>query len=391
MRIAIFTDTFPPEINGVATSCKTLETTLREHGHDVIVVTTNPFSKRVSYEDGIVRIPGLEIKSLYGYILARGNNRQAYRILRAFKPDIIHINTEYGIGLFGRKCARKFHVPFVYTYHTMWEDYAYYITKGAFDRLARSLVRGYIKSMIDKSDAFITPSNKTKDYMRRIGIDKYANVIPTGISFDKFFPENLNDNDVAKVRDKFDIGSDKFTLLSLGRVAKEKSIDFCVNGYKRFLEKYPNIPSQLVIVGDGPYLAELKEYVERSGVGDHTIFTGACAPEEVQNYYAVGDVFASASLSETQGLTYMEAMAAGKYVLARFDHNLLDVISEGKTGFFFESEEEFSEKLHEAYLLKQENKTEMLDQAIKNIDSYSIETFYKRIIGVYKNVLKKYW
>ena len=391
MRIAIFTDTFPPEINGVATSCNTLVNTLKDHGHDVLVVTTNPFSKKITFDDGICRIPGIEIKSLYGYVLAKNHNSRAYKIIKWFKPQVIHIHTEYGIGQFGKKCANRFKIPFVYTYHTMWEDYAYYITKGAFDRVARSLVRGYIKSLIQKSDAFITPSNKTKDYMRRIGIDKYANVIPTGISFEKFFPENLNQDNVNAIREKFKIGSDRFTLLSLGRVAKEKSIDFCVNGYKRFLQKHPEIPSQMVIVGDGPYLSELKEYVDRIGLSKQVIFTGACSPEEVQNYYALGDAFASASLSETQGLTYLEAMAAKKYVLARFDHNLLDVISEGKTGFFFESEEEFSEKLYKVYQLHKNHNDDVIKAAIKNIDSYSIETFYKRIIGVYENVLKKYW
>ena len=392
MRIALFTDTYTPEINGVASSCRSLRDILVKNGHEVLVVTTNPYNNKVMHEeDNTVRVPGIEIKKLYNYRLAQLYNSEVMKIVRKFNPDIIHTQTEYSIGIFSRTAADELNVPVVYTYHTMYEDYSYYVTKGHFDRVAKSFFRVLTKGLVDSADEFITPSVKTKDYMRQIGVDGYINVIPTGIDFSKFFPENIKKGTKEELRKKFNIKPSTFTLLSLGRIAKEKSIDFSIDCFHAFVKKYPNIDTKMIITGKGPAEDELKEYVKELGLEDKIIFTGPCAPSEVQNYYTLGDAFVSSSLSETQGLTYMEAMAAHLYVLARYDHNLVDVIQDGVTGFFFENEEEFIEKFMEAYNMKRKKDVTMLNKAIKGIDQYSIDTFYKRIIKAYNHALKRKW
>lgn len=391
MRIAIFTDTYTPEINGVATSCKSLHDILIKNGHDVLVVTTNPFSKEVTCEDNIVRIPGIELKKMYGYRLAGIYSKKGMEFVRKFNPDIIHIQTEYGIGLFGRLAINMLNCPSIYTYHTMYEDYSYYVTKGHFDRVGKHILRNYVRNIIGHCDGFITPSTKTKDYMRRIGVDIYANVIPTGVDFSKFKESNMDMAKVQELKDKFDLSDDTFILLSLGRIAAEKSVDFSINCFNRFIHDYPDIKTKMVIVGNGPAVEDLKALVENLGIKDKVIFTGPCDPSEVQYYYRLGDAFVSASLSETQGLTYMEAMAAKLYVMARYDHNLLDVISEGSTGYFFENEEEFSKKLYEVYKLYEAKDRTMVELALKSIDHYSIETFYARVMEAYNRVIKSRW
>lgn len=391
MRIALFTDTYPPEINGVATSCKSLRDTLVAHGHDVLVVTTNPFSNKVDVTKDFVRIPGPELKKLYGYRLANIYSPKALKAIRRFNPDIIHVQTDFGVGLFSWGVIKALDCPSIYTYHTMYEDYTYYVTKGYLDRLGKAIMRQYSRNMISHCDGFITPSTKTKDYMRRIGIDIYANVIPTGVDFSKFASNRLDHNKIKELKDKFALNDGSFILLSLGRIAKEKSIDFSIKCFAKFLEKHPEIKTKMVIVGKGPAEDELKELANALNISDKVLFVGPCAPSEVQNYYALGDAFVSASLSETQGLTYMEAMAAHLYVLARYDHNLLDVIQEGKTGYFFENEDEFADKMYEVYKLYKNNDKTMLDDALNSIDNYSIETFYQRIMRAYKRVIKQRW
>ena len=121
MNIALFSDTYPPEINGVATSTFNLRKTLVEHGHNVIVVTTNPFSKYVTYQDGILRIPGIKLKALYGYRMSMFYNKKAMDILSSFHPEVVHCQTDAGIGIFGGLVASKFHIGSVYTFHTMIE------------------------------------------------------------------------------------------------------------------------------------------------------------------------------------------------------------------------------------------------------------------------------
>ena len=391
MRIALFTDTYPPEINGVATSSHTLASALIKNGHQVLVVTTNPTGNTLEIKDNIIHIPGAELKKMYGYRLAGIYNQKAMKVIRKFNPEIVHCQTEFGIGWFSRIVAHNLDIPLVYTYHTMYDEYTYYITKGHFDRLAKGFMRNYVRALITRATCFVTPSNKTKDFMRRIGIDKYAYVVPTGVDFDKFLPENINPQAVAEIKKKHGIDPDKFTLLSLGRVAKEKSIDFCIKGFAKFKELHPEANAQMVVVGTGPALEELKVLAKDLGMEKDVIFTGPCPPSEVQNYYAVADAFSSASLRETQGLTYMEAMAAHLYVLARFDHNLLDVVQNGTTGYFFESEEEFASKLMLVYEKYKKGDKKMIEDAIKSIDNYSLKTFYNRIIGVYRRAIKEYW
>lgn len=391
MKIALFTDTYFPEINGVATSCKSLRDILVKHGHEVLVITTNPFSNKLLVEDGIIRLSGVELKRMYNYRLANFFNRKAMKLIRQFDPDLCHVQTEAGVGIFGRIAARNLQIPVVYTYHTMYEDYTYYVTKGHFDRFAKGLMRSFFRGVINNSDEFITPSSKTKDYMRQIGVDVFANVIPTGVDFEKFYPSNIKKGVKEELREKFGINSETFTLLSLGRIAKEKSIDFSIKCFAKFLKDYPSIDTKMVIVGKGPGEDELKALVKELDIADKVVFTGPCSPDEVQNYYQLGDAFVSASLSETQGLTYMEAMAAHLYVMARYDHNLLDVIQDGVSGYFFENENEFSKKLYQVYELFINKDDEMLNNAIKGIDQYSIETFYNKIIKAYKHVLKSRW
>jgi 1,2-diacylglycerol 3-alpha-glucosyltransferase len=190
MNIALFSDTYPPEINGVATSTFNLRKVLHEHGHNVVVVTTNPFSKKVTFDGETIRIPGAELKHLYGYRAAGVFNQEAYDLLVKFQPDIVHVQTDAGIGIFGNIVASRLRSARVYTYHTMYEDYTYYATKGHFERFARNVVRYYVRAKSDRVTELIAPSEKIKDYLRAIGVDSYINVIPTGIEFSKFSPED---------------------------------------------------------------------------------------------------------------------------------------------------------------------------------------------------------
>lgn len=391
MNIALFSDTYPPEINGVATSTANLRQTLIDHGHHVLVVTTNPFSDKVIEEDGIIRVPGLEAKHLYGYRLTNFYNATAMDKIIAFRPDIVHCQTDLGLGIFGGIAARRLHIGSVYTFHTMIEDYAYYVTHGLFDRFARHTVRWFYRAKSNSFDSFIAPSSKIKDYLRSIGIDMTVDVIPTGIEFSRFDPKRRDPDDVAALKEKFGIDPDDVVILSLGRIAKEKSIDVLLRGYAHFLEKGEPFPTKFVITGWGPAEEELKQLASELGISHKVIFTGKCDPKETQRYYALGDYFVSASVTETQGLTFMEAMAGHLIVLARYDDNLVGTIKDGETGYFFYDEKDFDEKLHLALTAPEETRNRIRLAALDAIEPYSMEHFYQSIIEVYTRVRKKNW
>lgn len=392
MRIAIFSDTFTPEINGVATSTYNLFLTLRNHGEEVVVVTTNHFDNQFKYEDGVMRIPGITIlKKAYGYKLAGFYNAEAAKILKEFKPEVIHIQTDGGIGQFGFITASALKCASVYTFHTMLEDYAYYVTRGVFlERVSRGILRGYVRYKSTEADEFITPSKKIQDYMRSIGVDSYINVIPTGINFKAFDRNNVDPAKVKEIKKKYGIEGKK-VLLSLGRVAKEKSIDICIEGYAKYLSTAKDDNSIMMVVGGGPAIDELIKFSEKLGIKDKVIFTDKVLPSEAPLYYSLGDVFCSASITETQGLTFMESMASSNILFARYDDSLTSLIKDGQNGFFFFDSDDFAAKLSSLFGLKPEEKEKILLEAMKSIDPYSLDVFYSSVMEVYRRAIRKKW
>ena len=392
MNIALFTESYEPEINGVATSTANLAKTMRAHGHKVLVVCANPWDDQFLYDGETIRVPGIiELKSVYNYRLAGPYNARAAKLVREFRPDVIHTQSDGGIGMFGSSLANQLHIAHVYTYHTMVEDYTHYVTKGHFQRVAVHFVRAFFREKLKQVDEIIAPSSKIYDYLRNVGIDKTIAVVPTGIELDRFSVEKKDKVDVASLKKKFGIDPEDYVILSLGRIGKEKSIDFLIKGYALFLKNNPSKKTKFVITGFGPAEAELKELAHTLGIEDHVIFTGRCSPSETQRYYHLGDCFVSASLSETQGLTFMEAMAASLPVLARYDDNLVGTIQDGETGFFFFTEEDLAAKLQHVIEMDAGARKRIINNAFKVVDVYSMERFYQNVMEVYRRVVRANW
>lgn len=382
MNIVLFADTYPPEINGVAVSVYNHANVLRSHGHHVYVVTTNPFSKKVTLEDNVLRIPGQKIKQLYGYVVAPFYSKKAWTIIQTWAIDVIHVHTEYGIGIFGRNIAKKLKKPLVYTYHTMYEDYTYYL--GIFKGLADLFVKRLSKRLAMRCDAFISPSEKTKDALIRYGMKRPIDVIPTGIDFSKFNESNLDRQTLSSIAQTLNITNQK-VVLSLGRVAKEKSIDLIIRSFAHLPIELRS-STLLLIVGGGPALDGLKNLAKQLKVETFIRFVGPVPSTFVQYYYHLADVFVNASLTETQGLTYMEAMAASTLVLARLDDNIKDLIIPKKTGFLFHDETTFAQELSHILSLSSIDKQKVIDEAMQVVHQYSIDVFYERLIAVYQRV-----
>jgi len=392
MKIVIFSDTYLPEINGVATSVYTLKEALISHGDKVLVITTNPFSNEVTNEEGIVRIPGINLKRLYGYRLGPLYNRTAAKIIKDFAPDIVHCNHDGPIGQFGFTIASFLNLPVVYTYHTMYEDYTYYVTRGVlFDRLAKGIVRVYTRIKSRQIQGLIAPSRKVMEYLRSIGIDDYISIVPTGIDLDRFKKGNVDQMKVMALRKELKIKDSTKVILSLGRIAKEKSIDVCLRGYAKYLLNNPDSDSLFLLVGKGPQSEELCKLADSLSLNEHFFFAGASTPSDVPLYYQLGNVFVSASVTETQGLTFMEAMAAHLIVLARYDDNLAGTINDKKNGFFFLDEEHFASLLPNILNLENEEKDRICQNADASLEPYSIDNFYKNAMEVYKRALRKAW
>ena len=391
MRIAIFTDTYPPYVNGVSTSCFNLANTLRAHGHDVLVVAPRATDGKLELIDGVLYIPGVYLKRYYGFRLTNVFSTKAEKIIKKFRPEIIHNQTDFTIAVLARRIAKKYHIPIVYTYHTAYEDYTYYVVNAFMDKFAKKLVRAYSKGIANRMTEFITPSEKTKEYMRLAGSDVYINVIPTGIDFSIFKGESIDKNQIHEFKIEHHITSKTKVFLILGRLAKEKSMDLSLHGIAAYHKKHPEVDIKVLIVGDGPARDELALLSEELNMTSYVDFIGQVSGLEVPFYYHLADIYTSASITETQGLTFMEAMAAGNIVLARFDSNLTGTIINGKTGFFFTDDNSFVQQTETIFALDKKQKEYILNEAYKIVDIYSIGRFYENIMRVYNRAIRKHW
>lgn len=382
MNIILFSDTYEPELNGVATSVTTLSRILKENGHNVYVVTTNPFSKKVTFKNNVIRVPGIRLKSLYNYILASITNKKVMKILKGIDADILHVNSDFSIAQIAYLYKRHSKAALVYTYHTMYEDYTYYITKGFMDRASKWIIREYSLATCDKANVVISPSYKTLNYLRKIGVSKYIGVIPTGIDTTRFINYQCDENRKREFFEQHNIPSDAKIMLSLGRVAKEKGIDELLENYKDLCEIRNDV--YFVIVGNGPDIDHFKKKAVELGVADKTKFIGAVPYSDIDFYYSIGHVFVNASVSETQGLTYLEAMASKKIILAKYDSNLTELIVDGQNGFFYEKKEEFLKKICQIFDRYDTYYNVMVKNMIESVDKLSLKNFYTNIMEVYE-------
>ncbi len=383
MRVALFSDTYLPDLNGVATSTKTLHDALVKNKHEVIVITSELPSDsdyKDDINDNIVRVPGLEMSLLYGYRACNIYSYSGMREIRDFQPDIVHVQTEFGLGIFGRLVAQELDLPVVYTYHTMYIDYSHYvnpINNEVLDDFLKNIISRLSNLYANKCSQLIVPSQKTADALKKYGLKKKPRIIPTGLELERFDPCNGSPDLEAKLIEKYDL-NEKFVMIFLGRVAKEKSIESLLEMVAKLKQIRDDFV--LLVVGGGNYLEELKNLAAEADIEDHVIFTGPQFGELVPAHYHISDAFISASLSETQGLTYIEAMASGIPALARYDENLEGVIKEGVNGFFFND----TEGLLRIVL-------DLMDKDIENLKASSLEDsvrfssqkFYEDIITVY--------
>lgn len=388
MRIALFTDTYTPEINGVVSSIVTLQEGLEALGHEVFIITTHASIISLSYENRILRLPGIQLKQMYGYVLTSPLHIRAFQYVKDMELDVLHAHTEFGIGIFARIVARLMHKPLVVTYHTTYEDYTHYVNlfkSKIFENFAKRTVSQLSKLYIESSDGAISPSHKTKEMLEGYGIKREISVVPTGLNLDRFKEENVNLMEVKRLKSDLDLHN-KLVILYVGRIAKEKSIDLVIEGFSNIDQNV--IPSRLVIVGAGPQEDDLKELANRISVPGTILFLGKKAAQTIPIFYHACDIFVSASLTETQGMTFIEALASGKVVFAREDQVLVDLIIPRENGYFFTDAEDFAHKITEYHDLSEISKHNIKTNALRSSLPYDREMFVNNVINVYQSAIK---
>ncbi len=386
MRVGIFTDTYKPQVNGVVSSITTLERELRRLGHKVyIITTTDPDAPEV--EPNVLRIPSVEFKPAPQYRLGLVYSSKIIKKIKKLDLDILHSQTEWGVGTFARFAASKLEIPLVHTYHTLYEYYTHYIFKGHMVAQAKKIAAAISKFYCEKCDSLIVPTRKVEEILYSYDVDKEMNIIPTGLDISKFYRKNYSEEDRIFVRESFGVEDTDFLCVYVGRVAEEKSIDVLIEMFSKIED--PGYKFMIVGKSYGDVEEKLKEQAHSLGIQDKIIFVGEIPHEKVAIYYQIGDVFLNASISETQGLTFVEAMAAETPVNARYDLNLEDLIVKNNAGLVYRDTEEFIgniKKLKE----DEEFKKRIIKNAFNVSQDYTAEKFGERVEELYKKTIEEY-
>lgn len=381
MKIGLFTDTYYPQINGVATSVLMLKKNLEMRGHKVYVFTTTD-PKADSKEKDVYRVPSIPFVSARR--VGMFYNPRLSKIIKRLGLDVIHTHTEFSLGIFGRTMAKELNIPFLHTYHTIYEDYTHYIGRlGVFDPIAKMAVRKLSIKFCNSADKVIVPTEKVKDLLLSYDLKQDISIIPTGIELNKFSKQNYNFNIVQNLRTDLGIEEKDKVVLYIGRISKEKNIEEILIAMKSYLNERENV--KLVLIGDGPEKNALENRAKELGIDNQTIFAGERPWNEIGMYYQIGDVFVSASQSETQGLTYIEALASGLPVVAKADKCLEGVLKDNINGYAFHNQEGFIKALDS--ILYDELKQERLSAgAIESTRKFSAEHFAYTVEAVYKKI-----
>lgn len=390
MRIGLFSDAYLPDINGVVSSIATLKAALEKLGHTVFVVSNhNGINVKYDAENHILRLPGLEVKKFYGYKMSNPIQLRGEEYIRKMDLDVIHVHTEMGIGLFARQMAKKYNIPLVYTYHTLYEDYLHYVNTKDFqtvDQAGRRVVRYLSKLAGNGPMAVIAPSNKTKKALQSYGVKTPIYIVPTGIDLSDFLKKNLDAEKIQAVRQSLGLSDEAHTVVFVGRIAKEKCIEMPIEA----LSKVKDDNLHLIIVGGGTDLKFYQNEAKELGIEERVHFVGKIPREEIPYYYSAFDCFVSASLSETQGMTYLEALASGLMVFGRRDEVLDGLVEEGKTGYYFDDAQELAAKLDAYFTLpKAQREAHVLDCVAKT-EQYNTELFAQKVLAVYQQAIDDY-
>lgn len=380
MKILITTDAYHTMINGVAVSVQNLYTALKDAGNDVRILTLSQDGHSY-HEADVYAIRSIPL-AIYPDIRATFFFRDSIldEIL-AWKPDIIHSQSEFFTFACARRISRLLNIPIVHTYHTLYEYYTHYFCPSK--TLGKKIVSTGTRLVCNKTDAVIAPTKKTAQLLQSYGVDSPTDIIPTGLDLSRF--ELHNHTDVChELKAKFQIPPDAPVIMTLGRLAREKNVEFLI---RQMADSHvQQLGVHFLIVGDGPDRNRLEDLTLELGLENSVHFAGMVPPNEVATYYRLGDLFVSASQSETQGLTYIEAMACGLPLLCLKDVCLDSVLQPGHNGYFFQNSEEFV--LHLTSMLQSPSRLEVFGQhALQTAHNFSKEVFARRALLFYQNTI----
>lgn len=384
MNIGIFTNIYVPGISGVITVIENYRKELEKRGHKVFVFAP----KYIGYKEKnprIFRFNSINTCSKLSYPLPIIFSPRIDAIIKKLNLDIIHTQQFFVCGQIAWYYSKKFNVPLIFSYNTNYEFYAdTYLSMlfGVPKEIGTPLIRILCSYYANSCDYVIVPAQDIKKLLLSDKVKSTITVLPTGIELKNFLR-----TDNGLIREKYNIGKDKILLLTASRLCPEKNIYFLLKAFKKIVSKYPEV--YFMLVGDGISKKPLEKQAKILGIEKNTIFTGAILFKKMPLYYSSADIFIYSSLSETQGLTMVEAMACGLPVVAIKANGAQDIVVNNKNGFLCSSNiDEFVKKT--SYLIDNKVKRKYFAKNAEiTAQNYSIENSTEKLISIYEKAIEE--
>jgi 1,2-diacylglycerol 3-alpha-glucosyltransferase len=377
MRIGFFTDTYTPQINGVVTSIRLFDQALERQGHAVYIFAPTP--RQPADGPHIVRIPSVPFAFQPEMRLASIYSAHADRLVRKANLDIIHSHDPFAIGLYGLAVAKRFRLPYVHTYHTLYPEYVHYIWET---RFLRATAERFSKEFCDQCDRVIAPSTKIDHALRDWGVTAPISILPTGVDAAMFAERDAEE--MEGFRGRFGIPPGDKLLTFVGRIGLEKNIDLLVDAIARV--KTPG--ARLLVVGDGPHRKELEEHIAAAGVRDRVTFTGYLGRSDVRAAYQNSEMLFFASKSDTQGLVIAEAMASGLPVVAVEDLAVADAVTDGVNGYLTPERPDDLAEAADRLLTDPSLRIAMGKESVARADDLCIDNQATRLVAIYEQAIE---
>ncbi len=383
MKIGIFTNNYRPITGGLTTSIVGFKKGLEAKGHEVFIFAPK-FPGHTDTDRHVYRYPSLNFKYKTAYPLAIPLSRKNSKIIKNLNLDIIHSQHPQLLGSAAKRWAKKLGLPLIFTNHTRYESYTHYVPLIP-QSLLKWLAVWSSTRYANSCDAVIAPTEEIKDILLKNGVASPIEVIPSGIDISKFAALDKK-RARTEIRKSYGIGENEILLLCIDRIAPEKNLEFLLRVFQKISARNKNI--RFMLVGDGPSLPEIKQLAERLGISEQMAFPGLIALERIAQYYAAGDIFVHSSLTETQGLITVEAMASSLPIVAIKATGVCDLIKSGHSGILTQnSEEEFSQAVMKLVEDK-DYRSRLGKNAFEEAKNYSIENSTEKLIEVYQRLAK---
>ena len=382
MRIGILTESYEPITNGVAVSVRTLIDELRARHHHVIAIAPH-FPDHIDSSAFVLRVPSVLTTLNAEYPFPYPWFPRLKRDIRRLNLDILHSQSPFFMGILAMRMSRRYGIPHVSTYHTLYEQYIHYVffMPGL---VTQRLIDWWLPRFYNDCACAIVPSRVAEQNLRRYGVTCRVEVIPTGIPIPA--PESTDETTTREIRERWRIPVTSSLLLYVGRLAREKNVELILDSFEEIASEFPD--ARLLIVGGGPHAETLKSRAQSAESRERIHFAGPTPRHELDSIYAAADVLVFGSATETQGLVVAEARAAGTPAIVVDQGGALETVTHGEDGLVVRANQgEFADAIRK--LLKYDNvRRGMRAACLRNAHRYTPSAMADRVIEVYNSLVQ---